>query len=92
VQLREGVLAGRQKNNQELLDGEGVEGIRPDWLEKRKKRQIDWRSSWMEREWRESAQIGWRRGRRGRSIGEGAGAMGLESRHAGLEQPRPVAA
>jgi len=32
------------------------------------------RSSWMEREWRESAQIGWRRGRRCRSIGEGAGA------------------
>ena len=43
MQLREGVLAGRRKNNQELLDGEGVEGIRPDWLEKRKKKQIDWR-------------------------------------------------
>jgi len=46
VQLREGVLAGRRKNNQELLDGEGVEGIRPNWLEKRKKRQIDWRRGW----------------------------------------------
>jgi len=46
VQLREGVLAGRRKNNQELLDGEGVEGIRPDWLEKRKKMQIDWRRGW----------------------------------------------
>ena len=65
MQLREGVLAGRRKNNQELLDGEGVEGIRPDWLEKRKKMQIDWRRGW---------------------------SMGLESRHAGLEQPRPVAA
>jgi len=39
----------------------------------------------MEREWRESAQIGWRRGRRGRSIGEGAGAMGLESRAGTLD-------
>ena len=41
MQLREGVLAGRRKN-QELLDGEGPEGIGPDWLEKRKKIQIDW--------------------------------------------------
>jgi hypothetical protein len=42
MQLREGVLAGRRNKNQELLDG-GMEGFRPDWLEKRKKMQIDWR-------------------------------------------------
>jgi len=33
---------GTPEKNQELL-GAGVEGIRPDWLEKRKKKQIDWR-------------------------------------------------
>jgi len=43
MQLQERVLVGRQKKNQELLDGEGVEGICPDWLTNRKKMQIDWR-------------------------------------------------
>ena len=43
------------------------------------------RNSWMEREWREFTQIGWRRRRRCRSIA-GAGAMGLESRHTRSEQ------
>ena len=33
---------GTPEKNQELL-GAGVEGIRPDWLEKRKKKKIDWR-------------------------------------------------
>jgi hypothetical protein len=43
MQLREGVPAERRKKNQELVGGGEVEGVHPDWLEKRKRMQIDWR-------------------------------------------------
>ena len=46
MQLREGCWQGGGRTTRSSWMEREVEGIRPDWLEKKKKRQIDWRRGW----------------------------------------------